>query len=329
MAHRAGSSRRPVIEPVPDRYGPEAERSHLADWLELLALVHTPLDAGELADYLKDNNWTVRSRELFHDVGIEEPTEDDQDGGSGVTPPEDVAGQILAVCELRRGLLGKDLYPFTLERRTPTLIEPPRDEHRPYLALLAITAAHHYDVQCNEVPELVFEALVAEAMRARGLVTCDLGATGRKVNDFREAVLKAGAEIELVANASAAPSRTWANDEGIDTISHLSWGDVRPGHWLYIGQATVGASNTWETKIQEPGPEQWQDFMASWIVATPYLAVPHHAEDEHLHYLTGKRRRLVLDRLRLVRHLQPPEDGSPADRVLQGVTGAGVYDPRA
>jgi hypothetical protein len=316
-----------VIEPVRDRYGAEAERSHLADWLELLALVGKPLDVGELADYLKDNNWTVRSRELIYEPQ-EEPTEDDQDGGAGITPPEEVGDQILAVCERRLAILGTELYPFELEQRVPTLTAPQTAAHQPYLALLAITAAHHYDVECDQVPEQVFEGLVAEAMEARGLETCDLGTVGRRVNDFRETVRRAGDKIQLVANPEAAPSRTWANDEGVDTISHLSWGDMRPGHWLYIGQATVGNSGSWERKIMEPAPEQWQDFMASLMPALAYLAIPHHIEDQQIQYLTKKRRRLVLDRLRLARHLQAPAAGSPADLVIRAVAEAGVYDPR-
>jgi hypothetical protein len=231
------------------------------------------------------------------------------------------------VCERRQAILG-DGYPFELDRRVPTLRDPQTPEHRPYLALLAITAAHHYEVESDHVPEHVFETLVAEAMGSRGLDTCSLGTVGREVTDFRETVRRAGVAIKLPANADAAPSRTWANDERIDTISHLSWGDLRPGHWLFIGQATVGASGSWETKMMEPAPEQWQEFMGSWMPASAYLAIPHHIEDQHIQYLTQKRRRLVLDRLRLARHVPAPVAGSPADQLIRDVTDAGVYDPR-
>jgi hypothetical protein len=300
----------------------------LADWLELLALTGDPLGADKLADHLKDTNWTVRSRELFYEPGVDEPTEDDQEGGAGVSPPEEVADQVLSIAESRQAALGQGLYPFKLEGNALSAIEPLLDSHRPYLVLLAITAAHHYDVSCTHVPERVFESLVAEAMRSRGLATCDLGATGRAARDFRETVRLAGHEVRVLPDEAGAPSRRWANDEGVDTVSHMSWGDTRPGHWLYIGQVTVGASNTWPMKIMQPAPAQWRGFMASMIEPVGYLAVPHHVEEEHLHYLTYKHSRLVLDRLRLVRHLPPPDVGSPADAVLVAVRNAGVYDPR-
>ena len=51
-----------MIAPLKDAYGPEADRSNLADYLELLALTMKPLREAEFADFLKDRKWFVRSR---------------------------------------------------------------------------------------------------------------------------------------------------------------------------------------------------------------------------------------------------------------------------
>lgn len=201
-----------MIQPRRDGYGPEAERSHLADWLELLALAGSPLGAAKLADHLKDTTWTVRSRELFYEPGLAEPTEDDQEGGAGVSPPDEVADQVASIIESRRAALGPALYPFKMDGNAVVAIDPSVHTHRPYLALLAITAAHHYAVECTQVPEQVFESLVAEAMRSRGLATCDLGTTGRNAGDFRETVRLAGVDVLVLPDEDGAPSRKWANE---------------------------------------------------------------------------------------------------------------------
>jgi hypothetical protein len=315
-----------VIEPSKDAYGPDAERSHLADWLELLALAGQPLAEAELADHLRDTNWTVRSRELYHSPeGDAEPSEDQQDGGAGVSPPVEAAGDVVGILESRAYALG-DRYPFGFDGRALTAMDPVEEHHRPYLALLAITVAHHYEVDGGHRPERVFEGVVAAVLRARGLVTCDFGAVTRSAADFREAVKVAAHEVRTVPNEEAAPSRECASDEGVDTISHLDWGDLRPGHWLWIGQATLGKSNTWHRKILEPRVAQWRALLGSELDPIGYLAVPHHVEEEQLHYLTSTNARLVLDRLRLCRYL--PEVTGPPASVLNAVLRTAVYDPR-
>ena len=78
-----------VIEPRRDAYGPEADTSNLADYLELLALAGMQLRRAELADYLAEERWKVRSRELFYapeDDASEEPSEDAEDGGVEASP---------------------------------------------------------------------------------------------------------------------------------------------------------------------------------------------------------------------------------------------------
>lgn len=317
-----------MLRPEKDRYGPEADRSNLADYLELLALDGSPMSRGDLADFLRDANWTVRSRELYVNAGGPEPEpgEDLQDGGVEMTPQERWAEEVFTICEARGTFLGSR-YPFsTGEDRLEC--RPFVCAHRAYLALLSITVAHHYELPTasSEAPERVFEELIGQVFENRGLLTCNLGALGRTGLNFRDRVLAAGHKIAVSATPEAAISRTHANDEKVDTISNLAWGDQRGGHWLYIGQATVGDSSTWQAKMMQPRPHQWQDLMSSVIVPTPYLAVPHHVEDAQLADLVRGDHRLVLDRMRIARYLRTITAGAGA--LIQKMRAEEPYDPR-
>jgi len=317
-----------LIEPRKDAYGIEADTTHLADYLELLALTGRPLRRADLSDFLADNNWVVRSRELYHAAspGLpgSEPAEDDLDGDLGVSPPDDAAGRVFDLLIAREELLG-DRYPFVSDSVQLSVREPLTDVHRLYLALLAITVAHHYDVSSPAAPEHAFEAVVASAMAARGLRTVDMGLTGRTSNDFRAAVRTAGESIGVLPAPDAAPSKRHANEEGVDTVSHLSWGDARPGHWLFIGQATCAKSNEWAKKMAEPKAGQWGKLLGSVIRPIAYLAVPHHVETHQMLHLSTGDERLVLDRIRLCRHL--PSLDADQEGILAAVLSEPVYHP--
>jgi hypothetical protein len=318
-----------VIEPRQDAYGAEADTTHLADYLELLALAHHPLKRADLADFLGDLGWPVRSRELYHQAvpGPDaEPSQDELDGGPGVSPAAEAADRVFQLILDRSALLG-DLYPFEFQEPQVVRHRRPDQRHDAYLCLLAITVAHHYSVNTPTSPERVFESVVAQAMTARGLATVDMGAAGRGTGDFRDAVRAAATALALVPAPDAAPSRRHANEEGVDTVSHLTWGDTRGGHWIFIGQATCGQSGTWQTKIQQPLPGQWGPMLTSLVPPIAYLAVPHHVETQQMLHLSTGTRRLVLDRLRLCRHL----GAVTADQrdVLDAVVGEGAYHPLA
>ncbi|MFN8133009.1 MAG: hypothetical protein U0R70_15805, partial [Solirubrobacteraceae bacterium] len=215
-----------MIEPRKDAYGAEADTTHLADYLELLALAGRPLRRANLSDFLGDNNWPVRSRELYHAAGPgtpgAEPSEDELESGPGESPADEAAGRVFDLLAIREELLG-DRYPFVNDGVQLTVIDPRTSGHQLYLALLAITVAHHYGVAAPSAPEDAFEAVVAAAMGARGLDTVDMGLAGRTSTDFREAVRVAGESIGVLPAPGAAPSKRQANEEGVDTVSHLSW----------------------------------------------------------------------------------------------------------
>ncbi len=316
-----------MIEPRKDAYGAEADTSHLADYVELLALAGRTLRRADLSDYLGDLNWLVRSRELYHAAGPgtpdAEPSQDELESGPGVSPADEAAARVFDLLSDREALLS-DRYPFVndgVQLNAVDLIEG----HRLYLALLAITVAHHYDVAAPAAPEYAFEAIVADAMAARGLLTIDMGEAGRASNDFREAVRSAGEAIGVLPSPDAAPSKEHANEEGVDTVSHLSWGDTRPGHWLFIGQATCAKSGEWGRKMSEPKPGQWGRLLGSVIRPIPYLAVPHHMETPQMLHLSTGDGRLILDRLRLCRHL--PSVGIDQQGILDAVLREPVYHP--
>jgi len=315
-----------VIEPRRDAYGPEADTGNLADYLELLALARTPLRRAELADYLAEERWVVRSRELFHDLDPEEdsPGEDQQDGGAGPLPADVAAADVFELLQFRADQL-QEHYPFELVGNQLCLREPLEDNQKPYLSLLAITVAHHYSVETSLHPERVFESLVASVMRTRGLTSVDTGEVGRGTGDFRALVRNVAERLELIAAPDAASSRAAANEEGVDTVSHLSWGDVRPGHWVFIGQATCAQSNEWARKVLEPKPPQWGPLLSCVVKPLAYLAVPHHVESAHLLYISNSSERLVLDRLRLARQSRDLSDDELT--LLEEVTGAAVHHP--
>jgi len=315
-----------VITPLKDAYGPEADRSNVADYLELLALAGTPLRRAELADFLNEVDWVVRSRELYQlgEAGSDEPSEDEDEGGAGAAPSDLAASDVFELLALRAEALDQR-YPFVLTATRLEARDALADEHLPYLTLLAITVAHHHRVDTHVAPERVFETCVAQAMSARGLRTVDTGALGRGAGRFGELVVSVGEAVGLIGDPGRAIYRTHANEEGVDTVSHLSWGDLRAGHWVFIGQATCAKSNEWARKIEEPRPEQWGDLITCVVPPIGYLAVPHHVEDEQIMYLSRNHRRLVLDRLRLSRHLGQPSAQQVA--VLDAVRSADVFHP--
>jgi hypothetical protein len=318
-----------VIEPRRDAYGAEANISQLGDYLELLALAQRSLTRAELADYLGDLNWVVRSsQELYHSGGpepaVDELPADAAGEDTGFSLETEISDRVFELLSDRAELLG-DLYPFELSPTRLIRRQPVEPRYDAYVALLAITVAHHYEVSTDETPERAFESLVATAMTARGLLTVDTGAAARATGDFRAMVREAAKDVRLTAAPDAVPSRTHANEEGVDTLSHMSWGDTRPGHWLFLGQATCYQSGGWMRKIKEPLTGQWRALLGSTIEPWAYLAVPHHVEPAQMVHLAVGTNRMVLDRLRLCRHLD--EVTGAQRQIIEAVERAGAYHP--
>jgi hypothetical protein len=298
-----------VIEPRVDAYGRYADASALADYLELLALSEVSPSRSDVADQIRDNVWTVRAAELFDLPGAELGGGPDQGfGAEGEDEPidedaalEDEAAQqatrVFDVLEERSDLLD-DRYPFDIDDRV--VARPEAVAHEPYLVLLAITAAHAYRVGTPSDPRNQLERFVTLALRDKGLAAADLAEAGRREANFSDALTAIGADAGLSPAPDDASTRTNAQDEGVDTVAHLTLGDLRAGHWTFIGQATCASSEEWDRKFSEPSPSQFAPLLGSLVLPFPFLAVPHHIDRRHLHWLT-RRRGVVLDRIRLAR----------------------------
>src|SRR5690606_25835384 len=176
-------------------------------------------------------------------------------------------------------------YPFVLDERILKL-RPGFDLRRsPYLAVLAIATAHAYRFEAPAVPHQLFEATVANVLSARGLLCVNFGAVRRDSANFEEALEKACMNLCLFANPNGAPRMARAQDENVDVVCHLPWGDMRSGVWVMLGQVTCAKSEQWERKIKEPSASLWSGFVRARPFPTVFLAVPHHVESNWLERL--------------------------------------------
>jgi hypothetical protein len=319
----------PTIEPLIDAYGRYADASALADYLELLALQGDSMTESDVADLLEDNTWTVRTEELFEVPQAPRMPADEREveDDSGAEEMEDEASaqgrRVFDILAERAEFLG-DLYPFALGDERLQVRER-TDEQLPYLALLAITIAHAYSVDVDDDPRRVFEDSLIAALEARSLLAGNLGGERRNAASFDHALARVGERIELRATPEATVRRRHAQDESVDAIAHLGWGDLRPGHWIFIGQATCAKSEEWDAKLSEPARGQFRALLGSHVAPHAFLAIPHHVEARHLYWLTSRREAIVLDRIRLCRyrHEISPEER----RILEAVTQTGVLRP--
>ncbi len=118
--------------------------------------------------------------------------------------------------------------------------------------------------------------------------------------DSVEALERCCEEVHLRATPEAASFKKAAQDEGVDVVGHLWWGDHRPGRWVFLGQVTCGKSNTWRAKSTEPGVGQWRALLGMHVNPHVFLAVPHHVPERAAEYLAQKHEAgMLLDRLRI------------------------------
>lgn len=299
----------PAIQPSIDAYGRYARASSLADHLELLALLGQTLTRKALADLINDRSWLVRLDELFVDIPVEKNGEfeeaSDEDGGATDDEPGvPQANRVFDILDERVDLLG-EFYPFIVEDKV-TLRDDVDPRESPYVVLLAITLAHAHDVQLEDDPKQVLEDAVTAALAARGLLAVNVGAISRQVKseglDFRETVARCGAAAALQPNPDGAITLKHANEEGLDALGHLPWGDHRSGAWVFIGQATCGRSDGWSGKIGQAKDHTWKLLLNVGVLPLAFLAVPHHVEPHHFGKLVQDSQKLVLDRIRLARY---------------------------
>ena len=308
-----------ITTPELNTYGPYARASLLADYVELLALKGQQVKLAILADFLADNGWNLAL--------IQSPEDDCLDGdwkplSEQLDDAHEVASIVFRQIDERRRVLS-NRYPFELTENALSLDTRVDVEASAYAAVLALTIAHAFNVTCNHRPHEMFERIVTKVLLTRGFLSAGLAVHRRNGRSFEEALRIACEQVRLKAAPDAAPRHKLAHDEGVDILCHIDWEeDLRPGTWGFIGQVTVGRSDSWEKKAKEPAPEQWKCFTGTWLLPSPFLAVPHHVERQMMELLTSKSSAVVLDRLRLVRY----RDRIEADEreIIQTVIGQDV-----
>ena len=308
-----------ITAPELNTYGPYARASLLADYVELLALKGQRVTRATLADFLADNGWNL---ELIQSRESDRLDGDSSDLSVQLDEAHEVASVVFRQIDERHEVLA-ERYPFEV---TDDAIA--RDCHvdletNAYAAVLALTIAHAFRVNSMHRPDEMFERIVVNVLQARGLSSAGVAAHRRGGSSFEAALRIACEDVGLKADPDAAPRRARAHDEGVDILCHFGWDEeLRPGAWGFIGQVTVGRSDSWERKIKEPSPEQWKLFTGTWVLPSAFLAVPHHVERPTMEFLALKSDAVVLDRLRLVRF----KDRIEADErdIIQAVIGEDV-----
>lgn len=294
-----------------DVYGSDARHSATADFVELLALTGRTVTLAELADFLSDSSVLLRrTRYSTHLGAADDDAIDLGDSGEAplgadpLEPSRDAARRVLDVLGQRSRILGSD-YPFEVGEEGVRSKDRKKSRSNPYVALLAVATAHAYALDVGVDIEDAFEDTVARAVRTRIPRTAAFGAAKRAGRSFAETLTAIGREIRVPVTTEAVLLSVNTQDGGADTLSHLDWGDDRTGRWTYVGQVTCARSDDWEKKVNEAKRGRWKLLLGNDLRPTAYLAVPHHVEDLTLQRLLQETQSLVLDRLRLVRHLKP------------------------
>lgn len=294
------------LEPNAAVYGTRAARSALADFVELAAVSGVPVDRSHLADYLTDAPWQIPADEAFI-----EPAVNDEDEQASA----DVVDSVFRLVSERLDLLGPR-YPFLLDATGSLRFTGKRSPWLPYLALLAITVAHAYDIPTPRPVHEVFPETMTAVLGSRG-IDCVCFSTLRSQMTFVEAVEACGEPLRLSPTPGYGIRSRHVNDAGGDVLAAVAWADARPGAWTFIGQATVGKSESWRQKAMEPS-KSWPTFLNSGVPSVDFLGVPHHVEPRHLAWLVSETNRVVLDRLRLARFKDSvsPDEAAICDAVF-------------
>ena len=309
-----------IAAPELNTYGPYARASLLADYVELLALKGDPVKRATLADYLADNDWNLG---LIQSPESDRVDAESSDLSEQLDEAQEVASVVFRQIDERREVLA-ERYPFEVTNDAVALDCRVDLEANAYAAVLALTIAHAFGVSSMHRPYEMFERIVLKVLQTRGLSSTGLAMHRREGRSFEAALQIACEEVGLKADPDAAPRRARAHDEGVDILCHIGWEEgLRPGTWGYSSaMVTVGRSDSWERKINEPSPDQWKLFTGTWVPPSPFLAVPHHVERPTMEFLTSKSGAIVLDRLRLVGFKNGIEAGERD--IIQAVIGEDV-----
>lgn len=311
------------LEPDVDAYGSKARASAIADFVELWAISGTNPSAADVGDYIADVGWAQKLHELYTvpPGGADDSADDLEFGTDGTV----AARRVFDVLDERSATLGSH-YPFRKDNERCFFTG---NASSPYLVPLAIAVAHAYSITTPQVPSVVFEDTVARVLEAharRAVNFSHIRAQHPAANGgFDAAVIDACRLVGLRGTPTAHNRAVHANDEKVDTIVHLDWGDRRAGAWTMVGQVTCAKSDDWFGKLQEVPAGGWALFLGELIEPQVFLAIPHHIESRHLHNLVGGYRKLVVDRLRIALWLDTVSSSEAT--IVQSVLSADLAAP--
>lgn len=300
-------------------YGNANRRSAVCDYIEILAMTGNPMTQGRLADAIYDARWIQLLEEQVCNVyefqypehaGYDLADDDEEEQEIDLSYSGDrssiAAGNIHDILCERSAILG-DLYPFDVGAANGWLLEyvPTRASDSMYLALLSISVIHAITVRDERLKphflnaSIIFEKTLVESLNSKKIPTTGLGHYSRS-SGFSDALKNSCSKIGIDANPDAAPFRRRAKDEGCDVIGNLWPLDPRQGGTYFAGQATCASSDSWKTKLFEVPSSAFKDWLGRSISPLCFLSVPHHVQDDTLHYLISREgNRDILDRLRL------------------------------
>src|SRR6266540_6838068 len=253
-----------------DVYGGRERPGAIADYLEAAALAGRRMTRDDLVDLATTLDW---SRKRRRQVLVE--------AGDAERDPEAWPDQAFAAIDERADLLGPD-YPFETKRGALVYRGSPDRLSDRYLAVLAISVVHAWRLPSTVDPKVVLEDVAARVLETRRLGVARMGTADRGGVGFVDNLQASAAALGLRAMTDPVPRPASAQDVGVDTLAALVWQDRRPGQWVMIGQVTCANSTEWRTKLAEPVPGLWADYLQERLFPQPFLVVPHHVDARHL-----------------------------------------------
>lgn len=275
----------------PEIHGADLRLSCLADFIELGAFKYGNSGTeADIADYIGDCGWETLLEPRYEGPGLSFARHADAQENS-----RDRATAVLQLIEQRHLLLG-EAYPFKFG---PGRCVVPSREANAYLWYLFVSLLHGLNVPDIPTPSDEFERVVANCLAWAGLAAVTVG-TSAGFGNFKAKVDSIAEKFPgLVVTIDEAVMSRSQNDAGIDTFGMLPCGrDNRHAQWAFIGQSTVGKSDSWPKKIHEPKPPFWRDVFGRRIIPIPFFATPHHISDDYLLSL-DYHSCCLLDRIRL------------------------------
>jgi hypothetical protein len=297
-----------------DKYGSLARESLLADLLELESIQASSGKSRsefDLADFIRDaslenkltSGWT---QDLpFSKREIEEIFDDD-DQDLSLTRADEQAQSVFNIIKERKFILG-DFYPFDCGDSVSRTWQTPSIEHAAYLCFLELTLSHSFAHPRLSLPTADFELWCVSCFAELGYKTAGM-MSQLDAGTFYARLKAAETTLETVSfEPERVILRKRQQDAKADLLAiHQLARDSRPGRHMWVGQATCGSSDTWESKSKEPSVEKWKSLACSHFNPKSVLLIPHHAMRTHLGNLCHDGCVPVFDRLRLVPFFSPP-----------------------